>query len=383
MKLRWFFILSAMVYFLQGIEGLPGLAVSLWLKETIHLKDFELQRLMSYATLAWLIKPLWGYLSDTYLTKGTWITMSVLAGILLCTALAVFNYSGSLWILIAVMAVLNWTMAVRDVSNDGIACVEGKRTGTTGKFQSIQWGSVTFAGLLATLAGGWVATHSTFQMGYLAMIPILFAALCVLKFVPFTKYEHDGSIRLADYKKLLRKDFLIVCLFILVFNTAPSFGAPLFYKQRDVFKWSPMMIAYLGVFGSVLNLVGAWVYFKYHKRLPIRKIIIGSILVFAPATLLYLHYTPVTAWLYTAVFGIIGMVVFLVCMDFMARKSVDGLEATSFAMLCSVSNFASWCSAQLGSYSLEWFGLTPTIFINAGFGLLALPMVWAIQWEKK
>ena len=118
MRLRWFFILSAMVYFLQGIEGLPGLAVSLWLKETIHLKDFELQRLMSYATLAWLIKPLWGYLSDTYLTKGTWITMSVLAGILLCTALAVFNYSGSLWILIAVMAVLNWTMAVRDVSKD-------------------------------------------------------------------------------------------------------------------------------------------------------------------------------------------------------------------------------------------------------------------------
>lgn len=381
--MKWFFILSGMVYFLQGIEGLPGLAVSLWLKETMMLKDFELQRMMSYVTLAWLVKPLWGYLVDTYLSKKTWISMSLVMGVCLCAALAMLSFVGSIWMLIAIMAALNWTMAVRDVANDGIACVEGKRTGTTGKFQSIQWGSLTFAGLLATLGGGYVASHYTFQHGYLMMLPLLMGAAIFLRFVPSSTVECVKSIRFSDYRRLLKRDFLLVCLFILVFNTAPSFGAPLFYKQRDVFHWTPMTIAYLGVFGAVLNLIGSWVYFKFHKILPMRKVILGSIMVFAPTTLLYLHYTPITAWIYTGIFGVIGMVVFLVCMDFMARKAITGLEATSFATLCSVSNLASWLSLQLGSYSLEWFGLTTTIFINAGFGLLALPLVWSIKWEEK
>jgi len=383
--MRWFFILSAAVYFLQGIEGLPGLAISLWLKETVGLADFELQRMMSYVTLAWLIKPLWGYLVDTYLTKVRWIQLSLLLGAMLCFILALGSFSVTgIWILIAVMALLNWTMAVRDVANDGIACVEGKRTGTTGKFQSIQWGSVTFAGLLASLGGGLVATYLDWQLAYLFLIPLFFVVIVVVNKIPMSEgvTERSQKIDFSRYKELLSKDFLILALFIWLFNTCPSFSAPLFYKQRDVFHWSPMMIAYLGVFYSVLSIIGAWIYSKYCKVLPMKKILVGAIIFFAPTTLCYLHYTPVTAWIYTGIFATIGMIVFLVVMDMMAKKSITGLEATSFAMLCSISNFGSWCSAQMGSYCLEWWGLTTTIYINAAFGLLALGVVPFLKWEE-
>jgi len=383
--MRWFFILSAAVYFLQGIEGLPGLAISLWLKETVGLRDFELQRMMSYVTLAWLIKPLWGYLVDTYLTKVRWIQLSLLLGAMLCFILALGSFSVTgIWILIAVMALLNWTMAVRDVANDGIACVEGKRTGTTGKFQSIQWGSVTFAGLLASLGGGLVATYLNWQLAYLFLIPLFFVVIVVVNKIPMSEgvTERSQKIDFSRYKELLSKDFLILALFIWLFNTCPSFSAPLFYKQRDVFHWSPMMIAYLGVFYSVLSIIGAWIYSKYCKVLPMKKILVGAIIFFAPTTLCYLHYTPVTAWIYTGIFATIGMIVFLVVMDMMAKKSITGLEATSFAMLCSISNFGSWCSAQMGSYCLEWWGLTTTIYINAAFGLLALGVVPFLKWEE-
>ena len=382
--MRWFFILSAAVYFLQGIEGLPGLAISLWLKETVGLADFELQRMMSYVTLAWLIKPLWGYLIDRFSTKRVWIGASLVLGMILSIILGMGPFRViSIWWLIAAMAMLNWTMAVRDVANDGIACVEGKRTGTTGKFQSIQWGAVTFAGLLATLGGGYVATHLNFQLAYLSLVPLFFVGGIILGQVPKSAGVIDRSkVDFSQYRKLLGKEFLILCLFIWLFNTCPSFAAPLFYKQRDVFHWSPMMIAWLGVFYSVLSIIGAWVYSKYCKVLPMKKILVGSILFFAPTTLCYLYYTPVTAWIYTGIFATIGMVVFLVVMDMMARKSIAGLEATSFAMLCSVSNFGAWCSAQMGSYCLEWWGLTPTIFINAAFGLLALGVVPFLKWEE-
>jgi len=383
--MNWFFILSAAVYFLQGIEGLPGLAISLWLKETIHLQDFELQRMMSYITIAWMVKPLWGYLVDFHSTKRRWVAISILTGIMIMSLLGMSNFGVSnLWLLVGLMAALNWTMAIRDVANDGIACVVGKQTGTTGKFQSIQWGAVTFAGLLAILGGGYIATHFTFQTGYLLLIPLLAAGGYILCRVPKLEgVDTRVPMKMSDYRLLLRKDFLVLVLFVWLFNTAPSFSAPLFYKQRDVFHWSPMMIAYLGVFVSILDLIGAWVYSKYCKVLPIKKILVWSILVFSPTTLCYLHYTPVTAWIYSGIFATIGMVVFLVCMDFMARKSIDGLEATSFAMLCSVSNFGAWCSAQMGSYCLEWWGLNTTIFINAAFGLLALGVVPFLKWDEK
>jgi MFS family permease len=383
--MKWFFILSGAVYFLQGIEGLPGLAISLWLKETVHLKDFELQRMMSYVTLAWLIKPLWGYFIDKYFTKASWVKFSLLMGMGLIAVLAMAPFSVStLWLLVAMMALLNWTMAIRDVANDGIACVEGKRTGTTGKFQSIQWGSVTFAALLASLGGGWVATHLTWQWGYAILFPLLLLGWGLVHRIPPTAGVTDKcKIELGRYKELLSKDFLILSLFIWLFNTAPSFAAPLFYKQRDVFHWTPMMIAYLGVFVAVLDIIGAAIYSKFCKVLPIKKILVGSIIFFAPTTLCYLHYTSTTAWIYSGVFATIGMIVFLVSMDLMARKSIAGLEATSFAMLCSIANFGSWCSQQMGSYCLEWWGLTPTIFINATFGLLALGVVPFIKWEEK
>jgi MFS family permease len=341
--------------------------------------------MMSYVTLAWLVKPLWGYLIDRFGSKGLWIQLSTALGIGLCLFLMLGPFDVStLWLLVAVMALLNWTMAIRDVATDGIACVEGKRHGCTGKFQSIQWGSVTFASMLGSLGGGWLATNLGWQWGYGFIIPFLLGGLYVaLKIPNDAGLAEKSRINFSQYRALVGQKYLQIILFVWLFNTAPSFSAPLFYKQRDTFHWTPMIIAYLGGFSALLSIVGAGLYAKYGHRLPMKKILVGGILFFAPATLLYLHYTPITAWVYTGIFNTIGMIVFLVCMDMMAKNSIAGMESTSFALLCSVANFGSWCSAQMGSYCLEWWGLTATIFINAAFGLLALAVVPFIKWDDQ
>jgi len=378
--LKWAFVLSAAVYFLQGIEGLPGLAVQLWMKETLHMPDFAVQRLLSWVTIAWLVKPIWGYLIDSYLTKKKWIYISAIGGIVLCILLGFLNLP-SLILLIVLMALLNWTLSVRDVANDGIACIVGKETETTGKFQSIAWGSINVAAIFATLGGGYIADHLHFQIGYMALILLLFPLFYILHKVPNVECR-SGKPKLFDYKALLNKEFLLICLFLWVYKTAPAFGVSLLYVKRDIFHWSGMQIAYLDVFVLGLELIGAWVYYKWCKVLPIKKLLIFSILLGIPTTLCYLYYTPFTAWLYGGLFGTIGMVLFLVCMDFMAQKSLSGLESTSFAMLCSVNNFAVWCSMQIGALTLQWWGLSTTIIISAFVGLLALPLVKYIKWEN-
>ena len=68
-KLLWIYILSGAIYFTQGIEGLPGLSLFFYLKETLHLDVSKIMYLSLITSIAWGIKPIYGYLVDNYLTK--------------------------------------------------------------------------------------------------------------------------------------------------------------------------------------------------------------------------------------------------------------------------------------------------------------------------
>jgi hypothetical protein len=56
----------ALVYFVQGILGIASLAKTFYLKDTLHLGPAEMQLISSITILPWVIKPLYGFLSDTY-----------------------------------------------------------------------------------------------------------------------------------------------------------------------------------------------------------------------------------------------------------------------------------------------------------------------------
>jgi len=55
-----------LVYFVQGILGLSRLAVSFYFKDELHMDPAELAIFSGLSTLPWLIKPLYGFVSDTF-----------------------------------------------------------------------------------------------------------------------------------------------------------------------------------------------------------------------------------------------------------------------------------------------------------------------------
>uniref|UniRef100_A0A0A0K7D9 Uncharacterized protein n=1 Tax=Cucumis sativus TaxID=3659 RepID=A0A0A0K7D9_CUCSA len=55
----------AMVYFVQGVLGLAKLAVGFYLKDDLHLDPAETAVISGFAALPWLIKPLYGFISDS------------------------------------------------------------------------------------------------------------------------------------------------------------------------------------------------------------------------------------------------------------------------------------------------------------------------------
>ncbi|PIQ90432.1 MAG: hypothetical protein COV71_04205 [Candidatus Omnitrophica bacterium CG11_big_fil_rev_8_21_14_0_20_41_12] len=377
-KLFWVFALSSAVYFTQGIEGLPSQGLFYYLKETLHFSPEKIMVLGSLTTFAWLVKPLIGYTIDSTFTKRIWIFVSLALDIVFVLLLGLMQMP--LIILVALLVLNSSSSAFRDVAVDGIMCVEGKKYQATGKIQSIQWASILVAGLFTGLGGAFIAEKWGYQVAFLCLIPIYLLVGLPTYFYREEQREKKNSALFTDLKRLFSdKKILIIGLFIFLYKYSPSFGTPLFFIQRDSFKWGKMWIGTLGTISTLFGVIGALLYYKFSQKINIKKWLYFSVFAGALTTLSYLYYTPVSAIVYDVIYSFIGMFIFLMVMDFMARHSVKGLEATSFALLCSVNNLSGVASNLSGAFLLPMIGLKWLIVLSAVTSFLCLFLINKIE----
>jgi len=257
-------------------------------------------------------------------------------------------------------------------------CVEGKIYNATGRIQSVQWISISIAGLITGIGGGYIAEKWGYKAGFLWLIPAY-----VFVYITAFFYKEDArdgfkkySTLLSDLKKLFAdKRLLIVGLFIFLYKYSPSFGTPLFFIQRDAFKWGKVWIGVLATIGTVFSILGSILYYKFSQKINIKKWLYISVFLGAVTSLSYLYYTPVTAVIYDVIYSFIGMFIFIMVMDFMARNTLKGLEATSFALLCSISNLALVTSNLSGAFLLPRVGLKWLIILSSLTSFLCLPLI--------
>jgi len=377
-KLFWIFALSSAVYFTQGIEGLPSQGLFYYLKETLGFSAQKIMLIGSLTTFAWLVKPLIGYVIDRFLSKRAWIFISLALDIVFVLFLGLLQMP--LFVLVILLVINSGNAAFRDVAVDGIMCVEGKKYQATGKIQSIQWISILIAGLFTGIGGAFISEKWGYQIGFLCLIPVYLLVGLPTYFYKQEPQEKKQSTLFADLKKLFSdKKLLIIGLFIFLYKYSPSFGTPLFFIQRDSFKWGKIWIGTLGSISTVFGVIGALLYYKFSQKLNIKKWLFYSVLLGALTTLSYLYYTPVTAVIYDVVYAVVGMFIFIMVMDFMARHSVKGLEATSFALLCSINNLAGVSSNLSGAFLLPLVGLQWLIILSALTSFLCLFLINKIE----
>lgn len=365
-----------MVYFTQGIEGLPAQGLFYYLKEGLNFSPQKIMLIGSITTLAWLVKPLIGYAIDNLFSKRSWIFISLAIDIALVLFIGLCQLPLS--ILITLLILNSTDAAFRDVAVDGIMCVEGKKFAITGRIQSVQWISISAAGMVIGIGGGYIAERWGYQAGFLWLIPVY----CLVGLAGYF-FQEDPAVEPrvkttlpADLKKLFAdRNLLVIGLFIFLYRYSPSFGTPLFFIQRDMFKWGKVWIGALGTISTVFGIIGSLLYYKFSRRINLKKWLFFSVFLGAVTSLSYLYYTPVTAVVYDVLYSLVGMFIFIMVMDFMARNTVKGLEATSFALLCSISNLALAASNLSGAYLLPAVGLKWLIVISALTSFLCLPLI--------
>ncbi|MBX9691039.1 MAG: hypothetical protein K2Z81_01575, partial [Cyanobacteria bacterium] len=153
--------LFGLVYFSQGIAQAAGLINQPLMKylEKVHgLNAPQATALLGVLTIPWMIKPVYGLISDFIPLFGyrrkTWlvVTNSLAAIGFLC----LFNVSG----LSAIVLLLSLTAigtAASDVIVDALMVENGQRLNATGKFQAVQWTFFFIAMSISSFAGGYLA----------------------------------------------------------------------------------------------------------------------------------------------------------------------------------------------------------------------------------
>ena len=332
----------------------------------------------SLTTFAWMVKPLIGYGIDHIFTKRCWVFISLALDIVFVLFLGLMQMP--LIFLVILLAVNSASTAFRDVAVDGIMCVEGKKYQATGKIQSIQWVSILVAGLFTGIGGAFIAEKWDYKIGFLCLVPVYLLVALPAYFYRGEPGEKKYASLLIDLKKLFSdKKLLVIGLFVFLYKYAPSFGTPLLFIQRDAFKWGKIWIGTLGTISMVCGIIGSLLYYRFSQRINIKRWLFFSVFLGALTTLSYLYYTPVTAVAYDVVYSFLGMFIFLMVMDFMARHSIEGLEATSFALLCSINNLSGVAGNLSGAFLLPHIGLKWLIVLSALTSFLCLPLIRKIE----
>jgi MFS family permease len=379
-------VLFAVVYFAQGMWGLPAQAMAIFLKNqgltAGQVADFQLMN-----TVPWLIKPVYGLVSDFVplfgrRRKSYFLFTSGLAAASGFTLAWMTEHT--YWRMALTYTAMGFGLAFTDVLVDALMVENGKKHGLTGAFQSVQWFSIYGASMLVGIVGGYFAHTGNLHHAFLlaGCFPLISFTLATL-FIAEAKSTLDRAAlreRLRAIRSAARgREIWVVAGFIFFFNFSPSFGPAFLYYQTDVLKFDQQFIGLLSSLGAAGYMVGALIYAPLSRRVPLRTMIVWMIGISAASTLGYLVYRDrTTAILIDTSFGVLAMITQLAFLDLAAKACPRGVEGTFFALLMSVYNGAVQLSTNVGGRLYDWVGFTPLVFLSAtvtAAALLLVPLV--------
>jgi len=363
-------VLFAVVYFAQGMYALPNQAISITFKEQ-GLTAGLVANFFLLTSIPWFIKPLYGLISDFVPLFGRRRkSYLLLTSALACTAglIAGLSMQQGYWWLAILYTTMGFGLAFNDVLTDALMVENGKRTGLTGAFQSVQWAAVTGASILVGLLGGHFAEHRDLHAAF--TVAALFPLLVLLMGTFFVREAHAG-VKGAEFLQtwaavragLGERPVWLVAGFVFLFNFSPSFGPAFLYYQTDVLGFSQQYIGALDSIGSAASVAGALIYAPLSRAMPLRRLINIVIGVSVLATLGYLLYRGSgSALAIHIIWGVTGMVTTLAFLDLAAKACPRRVEATFFALLMSIFNLGTQAAQNVGAHLYTAFGEGPPAY---------------------
>ncbi|BAY13248.1 folate/biopterin family MFS transporter [Calothrix sp. NIES-2098] len=377
------------VYFVQGILGLARLAVSFFLKDELLLSPTQVSALLGVVALPWIIKPVFGFISDGLPIFGyrrrPYLILSGILGTVSWLSLATIVHTT--WAATIAIALGSLSVAVSDVIVDSLV-VERARAESqadAGSLQSICWGASAFGGLLTAYLSGWLlehfSTHTVFAIT--AVFPLLVSSVAwLIAESPVNRdpqNPHQNNLNSIKHQlgqlrqAVTQKAIWLPTAFVFIWQATPTADAAFFFFTTNELHFAPEFLGRVRLVTNLASLVGIWIFQRYLKTLPFRVIFGWSTVLSATlgmTMLLLVTHTNRTLgiddhWFSlgdSLILTVMGQIAYMPVLVLAARICPPGVEATLFALLMSVSNLAGMVSYEFGAIVMHWLGITETNF---------------------
>ena len=411
----------ALVYLVQGLLRLSSLAVFTLFKDELKMDPATVGFLTGVTAFPWLIKPLYGFLSDAVpmwgyrrrsylilcgaLGAASWVTVS-LPAVVSAPVVLVALTAGSL------------STACADVVADSIVVElsRGKPQSTAGSLQSLCWASVSVGSVVsAYFSGSLVEAYGPRPVFLItACFPLLVAAAATaIPEVPVGRdADETGAQRaragtsmkmtptrttttttttttptiaelpaaFAGQAKALwgamsEKSILYPAIFVFLWQATPSASTAMLFFETNELGFTTEFLGRIQLLASVASLLGVGVYNSLLKDVELKKIfawtaVLGTGLGMTQLMLITgVNRTlgisdQVFALGDSALLTVLGQVSFMPVLVLAAKLCPTGVEATLFATLMSMLNGGSFLGSAMGSGLTGLFGVTAENFDN-------------------
>jgi hypothetical protein len=389
---RMFFLISAGLFITSlGQPGVIGqLPFRFLFKNQFHLNAAEQANFFAVATFAWYLKPIAGLLCDSFPLFGSrrrsyLILASVLAGLTWSLfAIAPRSYATFFWLMVS----LNAAMVVASTSIGGLLVEAGQEGHATGRLASLRYAIDGVIYVVAGPLGGWLAARA---FGWTAGLGAMLLFLLVPVTIVLVKEPRLARRNLAvwaaaaaQFRLILRSKTMWTAAALLLFvYMAPGLGIAMNYYQEDVLRFNTTFIGRLQALSGMGSIVATGLYAYFCRRLLLKHLLWGGILLNAISSLPYLWYrSPQSAMIIDTTSGFLATLGLLPLFDLAARATPKGSESFGYSLLLSVFNIAVFAiSYPVGSWLYELPGvgwhhkIDRLIWLNAGTSLLALVLV--------
>ncbi len=156
----WLLVFFGLAYFCQhfGQAGLIMQPLKYYLKDVLNYDTVQMTAFFNILTFPWIIKPLYGLVSDYfplmgYRRKSYLLIVNILASLGFLAVWGV-NDIGAVQMALLLTA---FSTAFSDVAVDGLMVELGNKTGQTQHFQSQQWLWFNVATVITSLGGGYIS----------------------------------------------------------------------------------------------------------------------------------------------------------------------------------------------------------------------------------
>jgi MFS family permease len=398
-SVRRLMLFFAVVYTVEGIGqakvGIVWQPLTYFLKTQYGWTALQIAASLSVLDVPWVVKPLYGLLSDFLPLFGyrrrSYLLLSNLAAIV---AFVWVTQAATPQAVVFALVLTSIAMAVSSTLCGALLVENGQRHNVSGALVNQQWMWFSGATAVTSLAGGWlIEIFSPTGALHIAALIAAIAPLAVLTCLHLIE-EARASIDRAALRRGLdgllgtfrSRTLLLVAVFLFCYYFSPGFGTPLYFYMTDRLHFSQSFIGALSAISAVGWVAGGLLYRWVLAGMRTRALLQLSIVLGTLGTLAFLLMVdPVSAVVVYFLSGVAGMIANVATLTLAAEHCPARAEGFAFAALMSVMNLATPLADTSGAYLYDHVfdgRLAPLIVLSAAFTAFVLVLIPLFRIER-